>query len=271
GSHLTINDNEIYDMNSAGIYISDNDDPSPYPPTDITVSGNIISWVNGGWMDSEGAGIYVGTSMAIDTMNPSPVIGNRFTYNDIDGCLVGMFFLNSADNEVYYNNIENGLNNYAPTISLDILDAEYNYWGTDEPSEIALLADGIVDYYPWLQNAIEDPNFDSWFYSTGDTVTVTVYDPYYNEDPIRTDTIPEDVDDYFDVYSTTDEAGFEMKLTETGINTGLFTESFPLVEPVEPGPLELGVNDEDIIYFYGYPLAIVDNAAPVITTNLVED
>jgi len=105
---------------------------------------------------------------------------------------------------------------------------------------------------------------DAEYYHTGDTVTVTVADIYENDDPIRTEEVT------VHATSDTDIAGIEVTLTETGVNTGIFVGSFPLVPPVpEPGPDELGVSDGDTItveYKGLTDTAIVDDTAPVFTS-----
>lgn len=88
---------------------------------------------------------------------------------------------------------------------------------------------------------------DSEFYTLDGTVTVTVADIYENDNPAIAETVT------VRVTSDSDPIGFDVTLTETGVNTGIFTGSFPLV-PTNPAPGvgELGViNDDTITVVYG--------------------
>lgn len=109
------------------------------------------------------------------------------------------------------------------------------------------VSDGTVDSFADpaydLDLFVEGTSLDKAFYMIGDDVAVTVCDANANLDPIRTDKV--DVQ----VTSTTDSVGITVTLSETGgVNTGIFTGTFPLVaaDP-EPGPGELAVADGDII------------------------
>jgi len=108
---------------------------------------------------------------------------------------------------------------------------------------------------------------DSEFYHTGDTVTVTVTDTFENADPIRKETVK------VDATSDTDIAGITVTLTETGVNTGVFEGTFPVVPTTpEPGTDELGVSDGDEIevdYEGAKTTAIVDDTEPVFVDPFV--
>ena len=108
---------------------------------------------------------------------------------------------------------------------------------------------------------------DSEYYHAGGTVTVTVADICENEDPIRTETVK------VHATSDTDTVGIEVTLTETGVDTGIFEGSFPLVPPTpEPGPGELGVSEGDTItveYEGLTDTATVDDTAPVFSDPFV--
>jgi len=189
--------------------------------------------------------------------------------NTITGSTTGIKIDVSVDDvtswEINYNDIHTNTLGIE-YLGTDTLDATLNYWGADvTEAEIEALVGLYVDYDPWLTYSFDLPNVDSFFYRTGDTVTVTICDSSKNYDPLRTETIPSLTDPaLIHVVSTTDTAGFDMVLTETGQNTGLFMGSFPLVEPVEPGALELGVNDGDTIYVGEKSQAIVDDTDPVV-------
>jgi len=198
---------------------------------------------------------------------------------DIHHNYAGIYAIKSPTSYAHYNNIhDNRVYGVESCPAIDtttaVFDATLNWWGdasgpNGEGSGSGDAVSTKVDFYPWLLNPIEAPNLDPFFYCTGDTVTATIhYASALNADPIRTDTVE------VKVTSTTDTTGFLMDLTETGINTGRFTGSFPLVEPINPGPKELGVNDGDAIeleidasgkYENPVPLATVDDVAPVVT------
>jgi len=108
---------------------------------------------------------------------------------------------------------------------------------------------------------VEGIELDSDYYHTGDTVMVTVCDGSENDDPIRRETV------IVKAKSTTDIVGIAVTLTETGVDTGIFVGSFPLVSG-EPGLDELGVSEDDTITvtYLGYTAtAFVDDTPPVFT------
>jgi len=117
---------------------------------------------------------------------------------------------------------------------------------------------------------VEGTNLDKVFYSIGDNVAVTVLDDGANVDPIRTETV--DVT----ATSTTDAVGITVTLSETGVDTGIFIETFPLVaaDP-EPGPGELAVADGDTITVVAVAVpdasATVDMSDPVFDTDTTPD
>jgi len=131
---------------------------------------------------------------------------------------------------------------------------------------VALYVDDItVQTVTYALEPVLKP-LDEEYYNTGDSPLVTIYDCDENDDPIRIETVT------VEVKSDADAVGIVLTLTETGINTGIFTESFKLVAPVNPGLDELGVEDADEITVY-YPdkgsalityFATVDDKAPVV-------
>lgn len=121
---------------------------------------------------------------------------------------------------------------------------------------------------------LEPVALDSDFYHTSGSVAITVVDAAANADPIRTEQVT------VDPTSDTDVSGIEVTLVETGVNTGVFVGTFPLVAPVpEPGLDELGVQDGDDITVtytstaYGEVngIATVDDADPVVTITAPDD
>ena len=88
---------------------------------------------------------------------------------------------------------------------------------------------------------------DSEFYALDGTVTVTVVDIYENDNSAVAETVT------VRVASDSDPIGFDVTLTETGVNTGVFSGSFPLVPTnLAPGVGELGViNGDTITVVYG--------------------
>ncbi len=108
---------------------------------------------------------------------------------------------------------------------------------------------------------------DSESYSLGisDTVTVTVADIYENDNPAVAETVT------VRATSDSDPVGFDVTLTETGVDTGVFTGSFPLV-PTDPTPGagELGVIKGDTIYvIYGEYAEGVEGETKFTDTGLI--
>jgi len=102
---------------------------------------------------------------------------------------------------------------------------------------------------------------NSAYYKTGDIATVTVYDWTANLRPLVTDIIEVEVaSSYPDVIT--------LDLTETGVATGVFKETFTLVGAA-PGPKDLLVDDEDTVtvtYTVGvFDEATIDDAPPITT------
>ncbi|GAI65908.1 unnamed protein product, partial [marine sediment metagenome] len=90
------------------------------------------------------------------------------------------------------------------TLTTYELDAENNWWGSADPTFVDLVSDN-VDYTPWLLNPITEPNLDSFFYRTGEPVSVTIYyAPLLDTSSMRTEKVE------IRVTSTTDTAGFLM-------------------------------------------------------------
>ncbi len=83
-------------------------------------------------------------------------------------------------------------------------------------------------------------SFDKNSYKVGDTATITIIDPDLNQDPDIQDTIK------IDVWSTTDRAGVEVTLRETGDKTGVFTGEVVLTSDVSSGS-RLQVSEGDTI------------------------
>lgn len=103
-------------------------------------------------------------------------------------------------------------------------------------------------------------SMDDSFYQTDETVTVTVIDASANTSATTRETVLVDADSTIPVYSIV------LGLLETGVNTGVFTETFTLVGTT-PGTGELLVSHGSLItvtYGSDTDTAGVDNVAPVI-------
>ena len=111
-------------------------------------------------------------------------------------------------------------------------------------------------------------SLDSTVYMTGDDITVTLVYSAANEDPIRIETVEVHAN------STIDIVGIDVELTETGVNTSIFTGSFPTTGEIPPSVGELAVNDTNMVwitYEYEYEppkfvsvTAVFDDSAPGI-------
>lgn len=104
---------------------------------------------------------------------------------------------------------------------------------------------------------------DSDFYKKVDEITVDAGHGSANTDPIRIDTMK------VDATSTTDEVGIEVELTETGVNTGVFTGSFLTTGEIPPLGGYLVVSEGDTVYVShdGVEVtATIDETVPVFTS-----
>ncbi|MBU1173653.1 MAG: right-handed parallel beta-helix repeat-containing protein, partial [Proteobacteria bacterium] len=112
-------------------------------------------------------------------------------------------------------------------------------------------------------------SLDSTVYKTGDEITVTVVDYNANIDPIRIETLEVHTN------STIDIVGIDVELTETGVNTSIFTGSFMTTGEVPPAVGELAVNDTNVVMviydagIYGdvSVTAVIDDVEPEITVT----
>lgn len=120
-----------------------------------------------------------------------------------------------------------------------------NWWGSAGGPATGQI-NGSVDYSPWCGDAVcsflmEEISLDAEYYNSGDTVAVTVADVNKNLDPVRIDKVN------FDAKSDSDSVGITITLMENGVNTGVFTGSFPTTGTIPPGADELLVDDGDTI------------------------
>ncbi len=106
-------------------------------------------------------------------------------------------------------------------------------------------------------------------YRTGDVITVDVGHDLANVDPIRIETIE------VEATSDTDTVGIVVELTETGVDTGVFSGSFPTTGEIPPLEDYLAVDDEDeVTVDYGIlfsDTADIDDTPPEITVDAIED
>jgi hypothetical protein len=99
------------------------------------------------------------------------------------------------------------------------------------------------------------------YYSTSGTATITVSDSAANLNPVQFDTIKAQV------VSTSDPIGQIYTLTETGVNTGIFTGTVTLIPAAPPATGQLVVASTDTItVYYG---AYTSSTALTLTTSPV--
>ena len=109
--------------------------------------------------------------------------------------------------------------------------------------------------------SLEPVALDAEFYQSGDTVTVTVIDIYENDGSTSLDLVYP-----INVKSTTMTTGIDIVVKETGVNTGIFTGTFKLVD-YTPGTGELLAGDGDTITVTYDTLVVtakIDDTAPVV-------
>lgn len=103
---------------------------------------------------------------------------------------------------------------------------------------------------------------DSEFYKNVDVIIVDVGDSDVNLDPIRIETIE------VKATSNTDLVGILVELSETDVDTGLFTGSFPITDVIPPPVGYLAVDEGDTVTVL-YVLkeftdtAVIDETAPI--------
>lgn len=229
---IVISGNTLSDNEGRGIAIFGPGDPAKAFFADIDITDNTIT-------DNTLSGIDIYDELTIATLD--------ITENDIYGNDIGIAYRDTRDSPLTVNAVN-------------------NWWGATGLINIGEMVNGDVTFDTYLSASIDDdpdsmgtnPEFDSLFYNTGDTVTVAFYNWTANADSIRTETT------LLPITSDTDTVGFDLEATETGINSGLFTASFPLVPPVNPGAYELGVLDEDEIEVDGTSYADVDDTDPTV-------
>ncbi len=114
---------------------------------------------------------------------------------------------------------------------------------------------------------LEPVAFDAEYYHLGDTVTLTVVDEYKNTNPL--------VKEIISPITVTNSLSYlvDVALTETGIDTGIFSGTFKLVD-YTPGTAELLITDGctfGLTYDSATILATVDDTAPVVEITDPED
>jgi len=116
-----------------------------------------------------------------------------------------------------------------------------------------------------VKEATYGMELDDDFYHTGDTVTVTVGDMSANEKPA--------VKEFLWPIKVNASSNTEIALQETGLDTGIFTGTFKLVD-YTPGTGELLVTDGDTItvaYAEFVVFAKVDDTSPTVDITSPED
>jgi len=83
---------------------------------------------------------------------------------------------------------------------------------------------------------------DSEFYKNVDVITVDVGSTFANDDPIRINTLEVHAES-----TPTDSVGIDVELEETGVDTGVFTGSFPITDVIPPPVGYLAVDEGDIV------------------------